>query len=45
MTIFDLNAAVIEDYDFVGSFLTIADEGVRDFVGQALVDGARQRAQ
>lgn len=42
MSIFDLHAAVLEDYrDFVRSFFVIADERVREYVEQALMDEAR----
>lgn len=41
MTIFDLHAAVLDDYkDFVRSFIHIADPRIRDFVDAALQDQA-----
>ena len=42
MSIFNLHSAVLADYrDFVRSFITIADECVREFVERALVEEAR----
>jgi ATP-dependent helicase YprA (DUF1998 family) len=42
MSIFDLHAQVLADYrDFVCSFFIVADERVRQFVEQALVEEAR----
>src|SRR5574341_981706 len=42
MNIFDLHAAVLEDYrDFVTSFFTIADDRARQFVERSLVGEAR----
>ncbi|PWH16876.1 MAG: DEAD/DEAH box helicase [Anaerolineae bacterium] len=41
MTIFDLHAAVLQEYrDFVRSFLVIADERIRQFVDHALDEQA-----
>ena len=41
MTIFDLHAAVVNDYrDFVRSFFTVADERAREFVERTLVEEA-----
>jgi Lhr-like helicase len=42
MSIFDLHAQVLADYcDFVRSFFIVADERVRQFIEQALVEEAR----
>jgi len=42
MNIFELHERVLEDYDdFVGSFVTIYDERVRDFVGKMLEEERR----
>ena len=42
MNIFELHQCVLEDYqDFVGSFVTIYDERVRDFVGKMLEEERR----
>jgi ATP-dependent helicase YprA (DUF1998 family) len=42
MSIFDLHAAVLEDYrDFVSSFFTITDDRAREFVERSLVGEAR----
>ena len=41
MTIFDLHAAVLDDYrDFVHSFFTVADERVSKFIKRTLVEDA-----
>jgi Lhr-like helicase len=42
VSIFNLHAQVLADYrDFVRSFFTIADDGIREYVDRSLVDEAR----
>jgi len=41
MSIFDLHSSVIADYrDFVRSFITIADDRAREFVGRSVNEEA-----